>query len=177
VKTVSIGDIKDIVTTIAIILGVIGAAWKWFFEEWLRRRSDIPSLSGEISVKTTPFSADRALLQIDSDWINNGTFPAYIDPDTLEVSVFSIKPEAEVGFLKPDHPPGPKVAKILPKKKWIGYFFEPKTKSSVQTVAVVESGRSCVVKLSFALDEKHHGSIGDYLWTYERSIVVVVPAA
>jgi hypothetical protein len=176
-RTVNPEEIKDIVTAIAIVLGVAGAAWKWFFEEWLRRRSDIPSLSGEIAVKAVPFSANRALLQIDSEWTNNGNFPAYIDPETLEVSIFSIRPDIQVGFLKSGRPPGPKVAKILPKKKWLGYFFEPKTKSTVQTVAVVESGRSYLVQLSFALDEKRHGSIGDYLWTYERSIVVDVPLA
>jgi hypothetical protein len=170
-------EIRDIAATIAIVLGVAGGAWKWFFEEWLRRRRDIPSLSGEISAKVMPFSDSRALLQIDSEWTNNGNFPAHIDPNTLEVNIYLIKPDTQVGFMKSGRPPGPRVAKILPRKKWIGYFFEPKTKSMVQTVAVVETARSYLVVLSFALDEKRHGSVGDFLWTYERSLVVNIPTA
>jgi len=168
-------DLKNVVTIVAIVLGVMGAAWKWFFEEWLRRRGDVPSLSGEITAKAIPLSSERGLLQIESVWINNGIFPAYVDHDTLEVSIIALDRDAKVGFIKSDCPPGSKIANIFPRKNWMGYFFEPKTKSTIQTAAIVDRGQAYLVQFSFALDEKHHGSIGDHLWTYERSIVVDVP--
>jgi len=115
------------------------------------------------------------MLQINSEWTNNGNFPVYLDPKELEISIYAIKADSEVGFISFDRP-GPKVGSLYPRKTWGEYFFEPKTKSIIQSVAIVEKGRSYLIKVSFGLDEKRHGSLGDNLWTYERCMVVHIPA-
>ena len=46
--SVDLSDWKDGITAIATVLAVVLAAWKWFFQEWLRRRQEIPSIDGDI---------------------------------------------------------------------------------------------------------------------------------
>jgi hypothetical protein len=67
------GEVKDWLTSVAIVVGGGWAMWRFGHAEWLRRRAEIPSLEGSSSTpEICAFADDRVAVSLRWTWRNAG---------------------------------------------------------------------------------------------------------
>lgn len=131
-------------TTIAIILGVMGASWKWIFErQYLNHRQRIedentdPDLHGHLSCEAELHTDESVAISISSTWENTSPRSVFISTEYSTIHIFEVC-DVPLGvslydFYKgkqPDHT-------VLPLAKFGRYRMGGKTKSTISDVVIL----------------------------------------
>jgi len=130
---------KDIVTTIAILVGGVWAVWKWGYGEKLRKRREMCSPDGALTASTVPIDAEKLALTLTAVWRNRGELPIELCPVHSRVQVFMIKRDVPFGMFKlqeSDHVS--EIARSEP--SWTSYVMEPNTDSVMHEHFTIQSG-------------------------------------
>jgi hypothetical protein len=83
------GEVKDWLTSVAIVVGGGWAMYRFGHTEWLRRRAEIPSLEGNSNTpEISGFGDDRVAVSLRWSWRNAGTRPLHIDDVRTFVEIY-----------------------------------------------------------------------------------------
>jgi hypothetical protein len=162
--TAYLANSKDALTAIAAILAVALAAWKWVFEEWLRRKNEIPTIDGDIEVEIIEGDARNVAVFFNTVWNNKGTVPIYLDADKTKFSVYEISTLnspiaidqreraalARAAQIKDLVGNNESAARLLlefhPIKDASWFMLEPKTKSRIQASVILSANLTYKVR-------------------------------
>jgi hypothetical protein len=71
--------IKDLATAAGILLGGGWAFWRWTFSEYLRRGREMPSIDGEITVRSVLIDDESELITVSCNWRNVSAIPLNVN--------------------------------------------------------------------------------------------------
>jgi hypothetical protein len=158
-----LSDWKDAITAIATVLAVVLAAWKWFFQEWLRRRQEIPSIDGDIELELVASIGNNVGLFLNTIWNNKGTVPIYLNTRKTAFEVYEIDTSiAPVAIDQAERAAKHRIPHVVdtvgdnvkaarmvlqfhPIKDARWFMLEPKTKSRIQASMILS--RDCVYEV------------------------------
>lgn len=161
------GQVKDWLTSAAIVVGGAWAIWRFSHAEWLRQRAEIPSLEGNSrNPEIYALDDNRVAVCLRWTWRNAGTRPVYIDDEFSFVEIISLK--GLVGdFIDPrqqkellDY----KVAHHFPLKGYGSYMLEPNTTSTMLTVPILPAGEAFIAR--HKLYDKRKENSTNHIWRY-----------
>jgi hypothetical protein len=166
------GEVKDWVTSVAIIVGGGWALWRFGHAEWLRRRAEIPSLEGN---STTPdlcaIPDDRVAVSLRWTWRNAGTRPVHIDDEKTFVEIYRLVGEGGA-FVDPRQQrhamDSLKVGFHHPLKGYGFYILEPGTTSSLLTVPILPSGEAFIARNRIYAQKEQHPTGAAWQYSWER---------
>lgn len=172
---------KDWVTGAAILVGGGWGLWKFRHADWLRQRTETPSLEGSNPpADIVPLSQSTVLASLRWTWRNAGILPVYIADDRCFVEVFLI-PDSAAGFIDPrlnrDEMENQLVGKHNPLDGYGFYTLEQGTSSSILSVTVLPRGRTFLARMRLTADRKRHPTGGDWNFSWERWQVFTTPYA
>jgi hypothetical protein len=163
------GEVKDWLTSIAIVVGGGWAMWRFGHSEWLRRRAEIPSLEGNSSTpEICRCGNDRVAVSLHWSWRNVGTRPVHIDNRSF-VEVYRLS--GDIGsFVDPRQQQETqlKVGVHHPLKNYFFYIFEPSTTSSILTISILPVGEAFIARHGLYADSKKHPTGGEWQYSWER---------
>jgi hypothetical protein len=166
------GEVKDWLTSAAIVVGGGWAMWRFGHAEWLRRRAEIPSLEGNSSTsEICSFGNDRVAVSLRWSWRNVGTRPVHVDDMRSFVEVYRLA--GDVGsFVDPRQQKETltalKVGVHHPLKGYGFYMFEPNTTSTMLTVSILPVGEVFIARHRLYANRKEHPTGGEWQYSWER---------
>ena len=178
-----VGAWKDAVTVIVIVLGTAGAAWKWVFAEWLRRRSDLPALDGviETAIFHGPGPGEAVFLQVTVSWRSGSPFKTYLSPEdtvvrVIDVTAASVTDRLDLAPQELARQGLSIVAEARPLEK-VGFFFlEPGTMSPMRSVFRVPRDRILAVEMTVRIDQSRMPRERHRLWWRRQALVSTLRA-
>jgi hypothetical protein len=66
---------KDVITSMAVLLGGAWAAWKWGYGETLRKRREMPSPDGSLKATSMRVDETTTAVTLHAVWRNRGPLP------------------------------------------------------------------------------------------------------
>lgn len=162
-NSAGLSDWKDAITAIATVLAVVLAAWKWFFQEWLRRRQEIPSIDGDIEFEIVESPGDNVGLFLNTAWNNKGTVPIYLNTRKTVFEIYEIDTSlAPVAIDQAERAAKNRIPHVIdtvganvnaarmvlqfhPIKDARWFMLEPKTKSRMQASMILR--RDCIYEV------------------------------
>lgn len=162
------GALKDWVTIAVLILGTVGAAWKWIFEEIARKYKDTrkPALEGTISIEQFPHTKGKCLIKVSCFWKNLSLVKIYLDPEKTHITLYDLEENFEVGTVKLKSKNTPFLHQYKP-YEGANYIYYEKGSTSEQTASFILSpGRSYGVRAIVQMDEKRMKA-KDVFWSRE----------
>jgi len=166
------GEVKDWVTSGAIVVGGAWAMWRFGHAEWLRRRTEIPSLEGTSTVpEICALADDRVAVSLRWTWRNAGTRPVHVDDERSFVAVYRLA--GDVGsFVDPrqqrDYAATLQLAEHHPLKGYGFYMLEPGTTSSMLTIAILPVSAAFVARHRLYASQKEHPTGFKWQYSWER---------
>jgi hypothetical protein len=164
------GEVKDWLTSLAILVGGAWALWRFGHAEWLRRRAEIPSLEGS---STTPevfaVGDERVAVSLRFSWRNAGTRPVHIDDKHSFVEIYRLAANVD-NFVDPrqqDLTPL-KVGIHYPLRGYGFYMLEPNTTSSMLTVPILPVGEAFMARHLLCARRKEHPTGFEWQYVWER---------
>ncbi len=122
--------VKDIVTSAAVMLGGVWAAWKWGYGETLRRRREMPSPDGTLTATSVPIDDTTTAVTLNAIWRNRGPLPIELCAAHSVVEAFKLSnslPKGNLILLA-----GKEIESIaVVKPMWNVYVLEPNTDSVI----------------------------------------------
>lgn len=140
-------------TSTILILGALGASWKWIFEEMLRRRTDYPSLEGTISSLCYESDGETATVLIKAVWTNPTNRKVYLDTQESKIYLYDIKGQNFEGPIDLGHKDTKYLFSYAPYRHSDFVFYEPGTKSEFSATFVVPKGRAYAARAFIVMDE------------------------
>lgn len=131
-------------TTVAIILGLLGASWKWIFERiYLNRRHRIddentdPDLHGYLKCEPQIHTGENVAISITSTWENTSPRSVYISTKDSVINIFEIG-DVPFGISLHDFYKGRRPDYIIsPIAKFDRYRMGGKTKSTITNITIL----------------------------------------
>jgi hypothetical protein len=166
------GQVKDWLTSVAIVVGGGWAIWRFGHAEWLRRRAEIPSLEGNSGTpEIYGFGGDRVAVSLRWSWRNAGTRPVYIDDARSFVEIYRLA--GDIGnFVDPrqqkDELTPLKVGVHHPLKGHGFYMLEPNTTSSLLAVSILPVGKAFIARHRLYAARKEHPTGHKWQYRWER---------
>jgi len=166
------GEVKDWLTSVAIVIGGAWAIWRFGHAEWLRRRTEkFPSLEGSSSAPEICALADgRVAVSLRWTWRNVGTRPVHIDDKSSFVEIFRLA--GEIGnFVDPRQQETLVPLRISvhhPLKGYGFYILEPGTASSLLTVPILAVGEPFIARHMLFASSKEHPTGFAWQYSWER---------
>lgn len=164
-------EIKDWLTIVGIVLGGGWAIWRFWYSEWLRRRSEISSLEGSSAPpEIVRLDDEHAAVCLRWSWRNAGSRPVYIDYDQAVLQIFAVEGDAG-SFVDPRVYAGNERVPYCshhPLKDLGFYMLEPGTTSTLQTIPILPTGKPFVARFELAADAEKHPTGGDWQYSWER---------
>jgi hypothetical protein len=166
------GEVKDWLTSVAIVVGGGWAIWRFGHAEWLRRRAEIPSLEGTSSIaEMCALEGERVAVSLRWNWRNAGTRPVYVDDERSFVEIYRLA--GDIGnFVDPRQQQETlnslKVGGHHPLRGYGFYMLEPSTTSSMLTVPILPVGDAFIARHRLYADRKIHPTGFDWQYSWER---------
>lgn len=161
--------LKDWAAPIGVLVGGPWVLFRWWREERLRQRRDIPALFGVVHAAVIPLDAQRALLSVETNWRNSSHYPIYVDPKATRFDLFSMPSDIPLGSLKPKHDLGEPIAQLAPLADMSDFVFEPATESQLRAYFVVKRDAVYLVRSKVYRDPRTRGD-KVFAWTRETII-------
>ncbi len=166
------GEVKDWLTSLAILVGGVWAVWRFGHEEWLRNRAEIPTLEGNSSTpEICSFGADLVAVSLRWTWRNAGTRPVYVDSERSFVEIYHLAGEGGK-FVDPRQHKEMftpfKVGSHYPLKGYGFYMLEPTTSSSMLTVPILPVGEAFIARHRLYASREKHPTGFDWQYSWER---------
>ena len=164
------GEVKDWLTSVAIVVGGGWAVWRFGHTEWLRRRAEIPSLEGSTNAPDIcAFDDSRVAVSLRWSWRNAGTRPVYIDDQRTFVEIYRlagdigsfVDPRQQLGMLAP-------LSAHHPLNGYGFYMLEPGTTSSMLTVPILPAGEAFIARHRLIASRKEHPTGFQWQYSWER---------
>lgn len=160
--------IRDWIPSIGVIIGGVWLLFKWIHKQTLRRKKDLPALTGEITNEIVR-KDNKSLLNIIAEWNNTSPQPIYIDVKNTRFDVYIMKADMEPGPFEIKKDLGEPIFRYYPLEDMGKFIFEPLTKSQLRANFILENGNLYFVRLKVYWNpEKHGHSI--FAWTREKLI-------
>lgn len=155
------------------MVGGAWAAWRFGYQEWLRRRAEIPTLEGNSSVtEIVPSEDDRAVVSLRWMWRNAGSIPVYIDDERSFVEIYRLSSDIAWTFVDPrQHREALtpfRVGVHFPLKGYGFYMLEPGTNSSILTVPVLPRGETFIARHKLVASRHRHPTGFEWNFAWER---------
>ena len=163
-------DFANWATGIALILGVAGAAWKWFFAELIRRQIDRhhPALEGSINAEVIPHTKDTCLVRVSCVWRNLSTSKIFLDTKNTHISLYDIGSNFGLGAVSLKAETTRYLYRQEPYAGSSYVFFEPGSCSESTATFIVTSGRSYGARAVVQMDEQRMGE-KNIIWFRETA--------
>lgn len=168
------GEVKDWLTSVAIVLGGAWALWRFGHAEWLRHRAEkIPSLEGNSSTpEVCAFSEDCVAVSLRWTWRNAGTRPVHIDDERSVVEIYRLAGNTG-DFIDPRQQKETTLAPLKlgthqPLKGYGFYVLEPGTTSSMLTVPILPVGEAFIARHRLYANRKEHPTGFEWQYSWER---------
>ncbi len=168
--------VKDIVTSLGVVVGGGWALWKWGFSEHLRRKREIPALDGEISTTSVATPSENELVTLNVAWTNHGPYPVRIDPTETRIDIYELDEGANCGPIvfpeerKPEYTSRPYMG-------FIAVVVSPKTTKKIQEHFVLNGNKRYLIVATVVLHQRQLGTDQDlkgFLW-YKRELIWPYP--
>ncbi len=169
--------VKDIVTTIGVIVGGGWVLWKWGFSEVLRRKRDIPALDGKLSATSVPLESDKELVTVDVTWTNRGPYPVRIDIQETSVYIYELDEKMGYGPIAIPENAEPAYA-TLPFENYVAVIVSPKTTKHIQNHFVLDRTKKYLIGAVVVLQQrevKAYRDVKGYVW-YKRELIWPCPS-
>jgi hypothetical protein len=166
------GEVKDWLTSVAIVVGGAWAMWLFGHAEWLRRRSEIPTLEGNSFAPEIVALADGcAVASLRWTWRNAGSRPVYVDGERSIVEVYRLT--GNIGeFVDPrqhkETLASHKIAVHYPLKGYGFYLLEPNTNSSILTLPILPLGEAFIARHRLVANQQRHPTGFKWSYSWER---------
>jgi hypothetical protein len=166
------GEVKDWLTSVAIVVGGGWAIWRFGHAEWLRRRAEIPSLEGNSSApEICAFRDNLVAVSLRWSWRNVGTRPVHVDDYRTFVEIYRltgdignfVDPRLQSETLTPF-----KVGDHYPLMGYGFYMLEPSTTSSMLTVPILPVGEAFIARHRLYASLEKHPTGGTWQYSWER---------
>jgi hypothetical protein len=166
-------ELSSWITAIAAAVGASFAIWKWGFEERLRRRHEIPSIDGDISVDVIEADDHTVCVYIENLWDNKGAVPIFLNPDRCVIRIYEIALQEKPRAIDPsdDASSGPEkeILSFCPIRRSGRFMLEPGTQSRIQSAVLLQKGPIYEVRSHIEMD----GRLGrQVFWWFRRKVFV-----
>lgn len=136
---------RNLVTAVGIVLGGFWAFWKWSLSEFIRRRTEIPSMDGDISYRAIPHKPGELILSVSCKWRNASNLPIEVNTQATSFWVFEVPEGSKHGPIGPRMGNLNQVYERLPWEHWPSAVLEPGTNSELQAHFLVKAGNTYIV--------------------------------
>lgn len=164
------GEVKDWLTSVAIVLGGGWALWRFGHAEWLRQRAELPSLEGNSSTpEICAFGAERVAVSLRWTWRNAGTRPVHIDDKRSVVEICLLA--GDVGSFADPRQQKKMLAQVgvhHPLEGYGFYMLEPSTSSTMLTVPILPVGQAFIARHRLYAKLEEHPTGGEWQYSWER---------
>jgi len=90
---------KDVITSMAVLLGGAWAAWKWGYGETLRKRREMPSPDGSLKATSMRVDETTTAVTFHAVWRNRGPLPIELCAEHSGVKAFRLGNTRPIGNL------------------------------------------------------------------------------
>ena len=182
-------DLKDVLTGLSglfvaasAVAGATLAAWKWYFEERIRRSREIQTIDGSVSVEIVKNNENSIAVFVDSQWNNKGTLAIFADVKTtvfrifiIDTVEFPVSIDAKENYTKADacdlQSPAQgesQCAKLAltvrPIQNTDMFILEPGTESRIQASIVLRKGPLYELRATLVTHSGPDSSAPDLFW-------------
>lgn len=137
--------VKNLATTVAIVLAGLWAIWRWGFSELLRRQKEMLSIDMRIHPAVNRLGYGRAVVTIDALCRNRGSILAKIDTQSTTVAVYALEPGQDIGELSIQALGKPKYIR-RPLERHLRSQIEPNTEILYSAHFVLDSGTTYAIR-------------------------------
>jgi hypothetical protein len=168
--------IKDYATVAALIAGGAWAVSRFVHNEILRRRREMASPDGMLTISCVESGADVVVATLNALWRNRGPLMIELCREHSRVRVCRLHIPAEVRALDIDNEAvSERVMEIVP--WWSTYVLEPNTESILQEHFTLERGHVYAFRWSICLPpESLPGGRSPEHWFVRRDLIWQAPA-
>jgi hypothetical protein len=164
-------DIKDWLTVAAILAAGGWAVWRFYHQEWLRWRSEVPALEGSNPPREIVCQDDKTcIVSLRWTWRNAGNRPLYVNVGACKVEIYRI-PDGHYGVIDPRQQAealGPPAFTHHPLADFSPYMFEPGTTSTLLTPVALPADHSYIARMVLVSDRSKHRVDGELCLSWER---------
>lgn len=164
-------ELKNWLTSAAIVCGGLWALWRFRHSEWLRRRSEIPCLEGITAPPEIHYVSDStAVASLRWTWRNAGIRPVHVDCDATFVQVYKLPDDIE-GIVDPRQQQDELLPFLVLSHTPLAvmeYNFEPGTTSSILTPVALPIGQAYIARFVVYADANRHSTGNETSFFWER---------
>ena len=134
---------QNVSTGIAVLAGGGLAIWKWWLEEFIRNKREVPSLDGDLTWRVVNKTPDSWEVTLEALWRNRSAYSISLHTDKTLIKLFEIEAaDIDKNRIRPDLCPEREPdAKIYPLKHYNLYWLEPDTETLMREHIVLKSER------------------------------------
>ncbi len=119
-------EIKDYVTVAGVLSGGLWASWKWGYGEYLRRKTSIRCIAGDISATVLPHNRSTVIVCIEAKWVNTSSYREDIDRSRTKIEIYKIDQSYPEGPILRSNERLKIISRILPYKNLERFWLGPK---------------------------------------------------
>lgn len=157
--------VRDWLPSIAIIIGGVWALWVFKFKEKLRRKKEMPAISGRMRISILDASETHSVALIKSTWKNHSPLPVPLDTDRIFVQVYPMNLQVEPGFMNIPDDLDEAIHSGYPFSGYSEFVLEPDSTSSLNAYVALENGYMYLLR--WTITQKKADS---YFWDSEKLV-------
>ena len=160
---------RDWLPAIGVVIAALWVVFKWLYDQRLRARSEMPSLTGSLHIDIHPLEHPKVLVAISSDWNSNSPMALYIDTQTTRIDIHEVSAAIPIGPLSTRSDLGEPIFRSFPIKAMSTFIFEPKTGGEIRDHFVLEVNKLYIARMKVYRDKARHGKKTG-AWTREAIV-------
>ena len=150
-------------TGFGVLLGLLGASWKWIFEEALRRHTDLPALEGTIECDVFDSGGEDVVVRVVSRWNNPTPRRIYLSCSSSRIYIYELHSQFVLGEIDLGSRDTQWLYSYAPYAHSDFVFYEPHTQSEFVATFKLERNRTYAARAFLVMDETKMGS-KDRVW-------------
>ncbi len=158
--------IKEWVPPIGIMGGGFWIAFRWIYDQRIRRTKEMPALEGNYSTSATKLSESQIAITVGVVWRCASPLPVFIDTQSTRVDVFQLPRDHSIGALDIKQDLGEPFIRSHPLGDMKDFVFEPNTDNKVYAHFVLPLGAVYCFRFKVYRDTNRHGK-KKFAWTRE----------
>lgn len=130
--------IKDLVTTLGILIAGLWAIWKWGFEQKIKENREMPVLDGQLSVSALSLNDDQIIVTLNLQCKNSGLIPIQIETVLTKICIYKLNTHMMIGRFSPESFKLTPVITVYPHEDRANIIFEPYAEGVLQEHFIID---------------------------------------